>query len=188
MSPIFNSSSKSTEYFFLQTRKFNPRKVAFSWEKLVKFKSKRVTYENFFIKMWLVSNMHDGITRVDDIEVVVRENSLGGIQQPKAHLMLHVSGHRVLVLVGNVKHVLAQVQTQDLDVVTLAHVESRTASSTSNVEDFHARLQVQHFDKILGGRKPTSADESASENPLISQDTVPLVLSCVEELWSTVGR
>ena len=91
------------------------------------------TYQDSFVQGFLVQNVHNGVAGIDNVKRVGRKYGSGGVQISERHGVPDIFFHFHFPLIGNVQHVIAQVNAKDFGSKVSCHVKRRSSDSATNV-------------------------------------------------------
>ena len=100
------------------------------------------TVEELLKEALLVIHVQDGISAVDNVIEAVWILHRLGILDMKLYPMLHSSTHLVPPLIGNLNHVLAQVNAVHVKPVLAGCIKGGPSDAAANIQHLHATLKL----------------------------------------------
>ena len=100
------------------------------------------TVEELLKEALLVIHVQDGISAVDNVIEAVWILHRLGILDMKLYPMLHSSTHLVPPLIGNLNHVLAEVNAVHVKPVLAGCIKCGPSDAAANIQHLHATLKL----------------------------------------------
>ena len=100
------------------------------------------TLEELLKEALLVIHVQYGVSAVDNVIEAVWILHRLGILDMKLYPMLHSSTHLVPPLIGNLNHILAQVNAVHVKPVLAGCIKGRPSDAAANIQHLHATLKL----------------------------------------------
>ena len=97
----------------------------------------------------LVIHVQNSISAVHHVVKAVRVLHRCGVLHMKLDPMSHSRAHLVSPLIGDVNHVLAQVDAIHQQPVLAGSVEGRSSDATADIQHLHATLMQEYLAKFM---------------------------------------